>query len=307
LSNINKKSGVFGGLGIALPPYLMTSSYRSLPFVLSVCLVSFVPCKAVWAQTPAPAPAPQTAAAADDDDAAFVPTEPDFALINLPTTLRLPRYKGNFRLTHRFQGNLREGSFGSQAGSLFGLDTGAAIGFEFRFAVAKHLQAAAYRTNIDRQTQFYAKYDPIAQKNAMPVSVSMLASVEGANNFRRDYSPALGAVISRKMHDIAALYATPMWVHNSSSVGDVRDTGFLGLGARFHVRPSVYVVAEVSPRMGGYAPGDPEYSFAIESRYGGHVFQLNFSNTVGTTFSQIARGAAPKSLHLGFNLARKFY
>jgi hypothetical protein len=210
-------------------------------------------------------------------------------------------------LTHRFQSNLRTGTFGSQASGLFGLDSGAAIGFEFRFAVARHLQAAAYRTNIDRQTQFYGKYDPITQKNSMPVSVSFLASVEGANNFRRDRSPALGAVISRKVRDTAALYATPIWVHNSSSVGDVRDTGFVGLGGRLRLRPTVYVVGEVSPRLGGYAPGDPEYSFAIEGRVGGHVFQLNFSNTVGTTFSQIARGGAPSSLFLGFNLARKFY
>jgi hypothetical protein len=302
-----KKSGVSGGLGIALAFHLMTPRLKSLPLVVCALLVSSVPCKAVWGQTSAPAPAPQTAAVAEDDDAALVPAEPDFTLINLPTTLRLPRYRGNFRLTHRFQGNLREGSFGSQAGSLFGLDTGAAIGFEFRFAVAKHLQAAAYRTNIDRQTQFYAKYDPIAEGNSTPVSISMLASVEGANNFRRDRSPAVGAVISRKVRDVAALYATPMWVHNSSSVGDVRETGFVGLGGRLRVRPSVYLVAEVSPRLGGYAPGNPEYSFAIESRVGGHVFQLNFSNTVGTTFSQIARGSAPRSLHLGFNLARKFY
>jgi hypothetical protein len=285
----------------------MTSSSRWIPFVLSVSLVSFVPCKVIWAQTPPPAPAAQPAPSTEDDDAALVPTEPDFALINLPTTLRLPRYKGNFRLTHRFQSNLRTGTFGSQASNLFGLDSGAAIGFEFRFAVARHLQAAAYRTNIDRETQFYAKYDPIVQKSSMPVSVSVVASVEGANNFRRDRSPALGAVISRKVHAVAALYATPMWVHNSSGVGDVRETGFVGLGGRFRVRPSVYVVAEVSPRLGGYAPGDPEYSFAIEGRVGGHVFQLNFSNTVGTTFAQIARGGAPSSLFLGFNLARKFY
>ena len=307
MSKIIKNPGVLNGLGIALSFYLMTSSDRWLPLVLLVSLVSFVPCGAVWGQTPSATPAAQPSATAEDDDAALVPTEPDFTLINLPTTLRLPRYKGNFRLTHRFQSNLRTGSFGSQASNLFGLDSGAAIGFEFRFAVARHLQAAAYRTNIDRQTQFYVKYDPIAQRSATPVSVSMVASVEGANNFRRDRSPALGAVISRKVREAAALYATPMWVHNSSSVGDVRDTGFVGLGGRVRVRPSVYVVAEVSPRLGGYAPGDPEYSFAIESRYGGHVFQLNFSNTVGTTFSQIARGGAPSSLYLGFNLARKFY
>ena len=37
------------------------------------------------------------------------------------------------------------------------------------------------------------------------------------------------------------------------------------------------------------------------------VFQLDFTNTFGTTFAQIARGASPRSLWLGFNLSRTFY
>ncbi len=303
---IAKNSGLLYGPGIALPFHLVRP-IRWILFLLSIAVLSIAPAKVVWGQT-SPASPPAHVPPPADEDAAVVPVEPDFTLINLPTTLRLPRYKGSFRLTHRFQSNLRSESFGYQASNLFGLDNGAAIGFEFRFAVARHLQAAAYRTNIDRQTQFYAKYDPISQSSGIPVSLSALMSVEGANNFRRNRSPALGAVISRRVGDLAALYATPMWVHNSTGVAaDVRETGFLGLGGRVQVRRNVYVVAEVSPRLGGYAPGDPEYSFGLEGRVGGHVFQLNFSNTVGTTFSQIARGGAPSSLFLGFNLARKFY
>ena len=142
----------------------------------------------------------------------------------------------------------------------------------------------------------------------MPFSISGLVSIEGSNNFREDYAPSLGAIISRKVSDVAALYASPFWVHNTAvGSAETRDTGFIGLGGRLHVRPNVYLVAEVSPRMGGYAPGDPEYSFALEGRVGGHVFQLNFSNTVGTTLLQTAHGGAPNSLFLGFNLARKFY
>jgi Membrane bound beta barrel domain (DUF5777) len=250
----------------------------------------------------------QTVARVADPEAAIQPLEPDFTLVNLPTTLRLPVYKSNFRLTHRFNENLRDGSFGHQLGNLFGLDNGAAIGFEYRFAVAKHLQLAAYRTNIARQTQFYAKYDPIAQGASMPVSISALASVEGANNFRQDRVPALGAVVSRKVKNIAALYATPIWVHDTAiGTGTVRETTFVGLGARLHVRPSMYLVAEVSPRVGGYVVGQAEYAFALEGRVGGHVFQMNFSNSEGTTFLQTAHGGAPRSLFLGFNLARKFY
>jgi hypothetical protein len=248
------------------------------------------------------------AAVARDDDADPQPTEPDFTLINLPTTLRLPLHKSNFHLTHRFQGNLREGTFGHQASNLFGLDNGAAIGFEYRFAIAKHVQLAAYRTNIDRQTQFYAKFDPISQSASMPVSLSGLVSVEGGNNFRRDRVPALGAVVSRRIAEIAALYAVPVWVHDTAiGSGTTRETAFLGLGGRLHVRPAVYLVAEVSPRLGGYVTNDPEYSFGLEGRVGGHVFQLNFSNTFGTTLLQTAHGGAPQSLYLGFNLARKFY
>lgn len=251
----------------------------------------------VWGQT-----------VAQDDDAALQPVEPDFTLINLPTTLRLPVHKSSFHLTHRFQGNLRDGTFGHQASNLFGLDNGAAIGFEFRYAVVRHLQIAAYRTNIDRETQFYAKFDPIAQSVTMPLAISALASIEGANNFRRNRVPALGAVVSRKIHELAAIYATPIWIHDSASgTGVVRDTSFAGLGARLHVRPAMYLVGELSPRIAGYKPGPNEYGFGLEGRVGGHVFQLNVSNTVGTTFRQTATGGSLNSLFLGFNLARKFY
>src|SRR4051794_22081621 len=80
-----------------------------------------------WGIQPHPVGAQTAAPVAVSDDAAPQPAEPDFALINLPTTLRLPLHRGNFRLTHRFQGNLRGDSFGEQASNLFGLDNGAAI------------------------------------------------------------------------------------------------------------------------------------------------------------------------------------
>ena len=74
-----------------------------------------------------------------------------------------------------------------------------------------------------------------------------------------------------------------------------------------HVRPNMYLLGEVSPRLGGYVTSQPEHSFALECCVGWHVFQLNFTNTVGTMFLQTAHGGSPNSLFLGFNLARKFY
>ena len=142
----------------------------------------------------------------------------------------------------------------------------------------------------------------------MPLSISALASVEGRDNFQENRSPAFGAVVSRKVGETAALYAVPMWVHNTAGASDpTRETGLIGVGGRLRVRPAVYLVGEVSPRVGGYKSGQTEYGFALEGRVGGHVFQLNFSNAVGTTFAQTAQGGFPDTLYLGFNLARKFY
>ena len=251
---------------------------------------------------------PPVVTTTDDGDAAPVLAEPDFRVLNLPSTLRLPVHGSSFQLTHRFNGNLRRGSLGGNAGSLFGLDEGAAVGFEYRFGVARHLQAAAYRTAIDKTFQFYGKYDAVRQSKAIPVSLSGLVSVEGADNFQERYSPALGLVVSRMAGDRLAAYATPIWVHNTAALLHIdRDTFFVGIGARVRVSSTVYLVGEVVPRAGGYSPDKPAFGFAIEKRAGGHLFQLNFNNGQGTTFAQLARGGFADSLYLGFNLARKFF
>jgi hypothetical protein len=234
--------------------------------------------------------------------------EPDFRVLNLPSTLPLPVHGSNFQLTHRFNGNLRRDSFSAQAGNLFGLDQGAAVGFEYRFGLAPHLQVAAYRTAIDKTLQLYGKYDAARQHSAFPVSLSALVSVEGADNFQERYSPAIGVADSRIFGDRLAFYGTPLWVHNTASLLNIeRDTFIVGMGARLRVSKTVYVVGEVAPRAAGYRPEKAAYGFAVEKRAGGHMFQLNFNNGQGTTFGQLARGGFSDSLYLGFNLARKFF
>ncbi len=48
--------------------------------------------------------------------------------------------------------------------------------------------------------------------------------------------------------------------------------------------------------------------FGIEKRAGGHTFQMNFSNGIGTTFAQIARGGSGRDdWYIGFNISRKFF
>jgi hypothetical protein len=63
----------------------------------------------------------------------------------------------------------------------------------------------------------------------------------------------------------------------------------------------------VTPRVAGYESNETEFAFSIEKRAGGHLFQLNFANTVSTTYRHLARGGLDDSLFLGFNIARKFF
>jgi hypothetical protein len=66
----------------------------------------------------------------DDPDMDPNPAQPDFTVVNLPTTLRLPRHKSAFRVTHRFARPLGSGDFGNLLEDFFGFDSGAQIGLE---------------------------------------------------------------------------------------------------------------------------------------------------------------------------------
>jgi hypothetical protein len=93
-----------------------------------------------------------------------------------------------------------------------------------------------------------------------------------------------------------------------SELVDDNDTFMIGVGTRIRVRPTVYLVGEIVPRVTGNDDGVNQASFGIEKRAGGHVFQLNFSNGLGTTMGQIARGGGSNDeWYLGFNISRKFF
>jgi hypothetical protein len=283
---------------------------RSLPLarVLTVATVALLLARPVSAADPSDSARASQASQAEEDPRVLQLAEPDYRVINMATTMLLPSRAMSFDLTHRFGGNLIQDGFVESAKSLFGIDDGATVGLELRYGLARHLQVVAYRTSFDRTIQLSGKYDAIRQAGASPVSVSGLLSVEAAENFSERYAPAFGAVVSRTIADSVALYASPVFVHNSAALtGETRNTFFVSLGGRVRILQTVYLAAEISPRVSGYAPGQQEYSFAIEKRAGGHMFQLNFTNTFATTHAQLARGGFRDSLYMGFNLARKFF
>ena len=249
---------------------------------------------------------------ADDPDLDIDPLQTDFTLVTMPTTLRMPRWKSGFRVTHRFTRSLGQGSFGSLAEDFFGIDAGAAIGLEYRLSLLRGSHVGFRRTN-DRTIEFSAQYILLLQeRESKLVGLSAIASVDGTNNFRDSYTPALGVVVSRSLPGVGTVYAMPVWVNNSnpnpSEVVDDNDAFLLGLGTRLRIRPSVYLVGEIIPRVAGYDPGVNQATFGVEKLLGLHVFQLSVSNGFGTTMGQVARGGfSSDDWYLGFSIARKFF
>jgi hypothetical protein len=245
------------------------------------------------------------------DDQVLNPAQPDFTLVALPTALRLPLFKSAFRVTHRFTRPLGEGDFGDLAADLFGIDSGAVIGLEYRFGILPGGQIGIHRTN-NRTIELFTQYEVLGQGRGLPIGITAFGSIDGTNNFQDSYSPALGVIVSCVLGEFASLYLEPIWVNNTNQlpkeVSDHNNTTMIGVGARVRIRPTVYVVYETAARTAGYRPGVSHQSFAIEKRVGGHTFQLNFSNAFGTTMGQIARGGGSNDdWYLGFNISRKFF
>ena len=283
---------------------------------VALLLVSASP---AWAQDPP--------ASAYDEDLDLDRAEPDFNVVILPTNLRLPKHKVAFRLTHRFARPLGDGDFSDLVADFFGFDGGAQIGLGLRFGLFRGTQLGLYRTS-DRTIQVHGQQEALREGRS-PVGLSVAASVEGLNNFGlsdwppgaeplHEFSPSIAVVLSRKLGTRAAFYVVPSWVGNTrvvpSAPGGDDGTLVLGLGARIRLTGSMAVVGEYHPRLAGYrgdlGSGDPDSlaTFGLEWRVGGHAFQLNFSNALGTTPAQVARGAqGADGWFIGFNLTRKFY
>ena len=265
-----------------------------------------------WHRPPRRPAATQTPPETSDPDSRLDPLQPDFTLAALPTTLRMPQYKMGFRVTHRFTRSLGDGDFSDLVSNFFGFDAGAQIGLEFRYGLLPGTQFVFHRTS-DRSIQLLGQQSVMKETaDGHPLSLDIIATLEGANNLRGAKSSALGVLLSKKLGKVAAVYAEPLFVVNSNLADLASDpdnnTAMIGLGARVRIRPAVYLVGEVTPRFSGYRPGVDQGSFAIEMRSGGHTFQINISNGFGTTLGQLTRsGVTSDSWFIGFNISRKFF
>jgi mono/diheme cytochrome c family protein len=257
----------------------------------------------------------------------------DDVLVSLPTGRPTDRHGVYVNFAHRFA--FDPAFTGTGRGEvLFGLDGFAIPSFGFRYGLTDKLSVSIYRSPsiIGRPIQLMAGYNILDEHKGQPLNMMVRVSIEGQNNFRKNYTENIEGIFSRSITSRAQVYLVPTASFNdrplvqsgflSSQIADFPGTNTfsLGVGMAVDIRPTVALLAEVIPTLvNGRELGihRPAYSFGIQKKIWRHAFTLGLTNSPGTTVSQRAGTRAqflgdpsadtPGGLFLGFDLTRQIH
>jgi cytochrome c553 len=256
----------------------------------------------------------------------------DDVLVTLPTGRPTDRHGVYVNFAHRFP---YQPAFSgpNEGATLFGLDNVAIPSFGFRYGVTDNLSVSVFRAPslVNRPIQLMAGYNLLKEDKEDPLNLMVRVSLEGQDNFRKNYTENIELIASRSITSRAQFYLVPTVSFNdrpliqphsfaSSSILDNPGVNAFSLGAglAIDVRPSVALLAEVIPtfvnarQLGIHRPA---FSFGIQKKIWRHAFTLGLTNSPGTTVSQ--RGATAASflsqpsadtfggLFIGFDLTRQ--
>ena len=212
-------------------------------------------------------------AAAMAPDAPPPPLEAELNLINLPTTMSLKTAQELFPSHPPLRTRPAPRRFGTLAEDLFSLDNGAIIGLEYRFGDDERLQAGVHRSILSKTIETFGRWDALRQQERRRCRISLLGSVEGQDNLQQNSQPASVRSLSRAVgHRLTPLRDADLRRRTRTrrqpasgarrprttiEAGDDRPTRFArGRNAPSSVwgcgcasRPTIFVVAEISPRI----------------------------------------------------------
>ena len=248
----------------------------------------------------------------------------DDLVFNVPTGRRIDRHGLYLDFTHRFP---FEPAFTSpgRGNTLLGLDDFAIPSFGLRYGVTSKLSVLAYRSPsvLNRPIELMAAYNFLDEHDGNPLNAAIRFSVDGQNNFSKNFTENLELVVSRSLGRRAQLYAVPTYsYHNRPLFGNLNstltaaipdqpcgaasvpalspafssarpcaNTFSLGMAAAVDIRPTVALITEVTPTLVNgrdLAIHRPEYGFGIQKKIWRHAFTLGFSNGPGSVVSQRA-------------------
>jgi mono/diheme cytochrome c family protein len=257
----------------------------------------------------------------------------DDVLFTLPTGRPVDEHAVIVNFSHRFAFDSAV-SGPARGAELFGLDNFSLSSFGLRYGVTDRLSVDVWRSPsfIDRPIQLMAAYNIFEERHEAPFNLTFRVSIEGQDNFRKNYTENLEAIVSRSLTSRAQIYFVPTASFNdrrlvqggllSDEIPDEPGINAfsVGVAVAVDIRPTVALIAEVIPTVAnGTELGihRPPFSFAIQKKLYRHAFTFGFTTSPGTTVSQRAGTNAtflnqpgadtPGGLFLGFDLTRQIY
>jgi mono/diheme cytochrome c family protein len=255
----------------------------------------------------------------------------DDVLFSLPTGRPTDRHGVYINFSHRFPFDSAFQGTG-RGGELFGLDNFALPSLAVRYGFTDKLFGSILRSPsfIGRPIQMLLGYTLLEEDRGDPFNLSVRVSMEGQNNFRKNYTENIEAIFSRSVTSHAQFYVVPTASFNdrrvvqgsliSSEIPDIPGVNAfsVGVGLAIDIRPTVALVAEVTPTLvNGAELGihRPAMAYGIQKKLFRHAFTFGVSNSPGVTVSQRAgtdasylgepSGDTFKNMFLGFDLTRQ--
>lgn len=248
-------------------------------------------------------------------------TAGDDLVFNVPTGRRVERHGLYIDFTHRFP---YEPAFTTpgRGNTLLGLDDFAVPSLGFRYGLTSRLYAFAYRSPsvMGRPIELMVGYNFLDEHDGNPFNFAARFSVDGQNNFQRNFAENFELIASRSLGRHAQLYAVPTFtiharplLQNTNPtladaipeqpcsaplangiVGGLNlkpcvNTVSLGVAASVDIRKTVALIAEVTPTLVNATElgiHRPEFAFGIQKKIWRHAFTLGFGNGPATVVSQ---------------------
>ena len=224
----------------------------------------------------------------------------------------------DLRISHRF------GFISGGAYELFGLDQ-ASMRIGVDYGLTNRWMIGVGRSTFQKQYDGFTKFKILRQARAkMPVTVSvtgsiMYKSLKFEDPTRTNYTSSnfvysSQLLIGRKFSESLSLQLMPTMIHYNLVPGatDPNDIFALGAGGRLKITKRVSINAEYYYQFPGFQFEGTENSLAIgfDIETGGHVFQLNFTNSTGMTERSFITETTGKffkgDIHFGFTISRVF-
>lgn len=244
----------------------------------------------------------------------------------------------DFKMSHRF------GPLNSGIDKAFGLDI-ATIRIGGEFGVTPNLMVGLGRSNVkqEKNVDAYLKYRLLQQTtdNHQPLSVLFFVGYDRRNTQYSVFNPTMNkmellevassarnawvaqAILGKKISEELSLQFVPGWMLQSTvspnlalsgQQGDIatntKSHVFLGIGMRQKLTTRTTLNVDYIPILTNKGNAINSFSLGFDIETGGHVFQLQFTNSFGLNESLfIARNTDrwnQAGIRFGFNLSRVF-